>query len=322
MFNLNYLELFILNTIIYFDLFDYPLTLSEICKFLSTGGMEGGSYTLLEIDECLTTSKKLKKFITTKRGFYFLKGRGEIIDIRLERYALANPKFKIALRAINCLKYLPFVKFIAVCNNLAYSNAKAESDIDLFIITAKNRIWLVRFYSIFLMALLGLRPPKTKVKDKICLSFFVTEEALDLTQIKVGAEDIYLVFWLATLWPAYDRDNFYQKLIAANAWLLKYLPNWQPVEPNLRYKAEDNYYNATLYNLKEFVLKSFMGNWWENLLKQIQLKFMSQKKKDLAVLGDKRVIISDSILKFHENDRRMEYQEKFEKKREELLKNL
>jgi len=322
MFNLNYLELFILNTLIYFDLFDYPLTLNEIYIYLFTGGMEGSSFSLAEIEECLKTSAKLKKTITTKRGFYFLKKRADILLARQERYNLADKKFKLALRAIKFFKFLPFIKLIAVCNNLAYSNAQKESDIDFFIITSKNRIWQTRFWAIILISLLGLRPPKDKAKDKICLSFYITEDNLDLSKIKISAEDIYLVFWLATLWPVYERDNFYQKLIESNSWLKKYLPNLQPIWPSLRRRIEDNRFNSFIYKCKEFILGSIIGNWLENFLKQIQLKLMAQKKKDLAILEDKRVIISDLMLKFHENDRRLEYQEKFEKKRIELVENL
>jgi hypothetical protein len=100
------------------------------------------------------------------------------------------------------------------------------------------------------------------------------------------------------------------------------LPNWQPIWPSLRRRIEDNRFNLFIYRCKEFVLNSIIGNWLENFLKQIQLKHMSQKKKDLAILEDKRVIISDTMLKFHESDRRLEYQEKFEKKRIELVENL
>jgi len=322
MFNLNYLELFILNTLIYFDLFDYPLTLNEIYIYLFTGGMEGSSFSLAEIEECLKSSAKLKKIIATKRGFYFLKKRENTIKFRAERYNLADKKFKLALRAIKFFKFLPFIKLAAVCNNLAYGNAQKESDIDFFIITSKNRIWQTRFWAIILISLLGLRPPKNKAKDKICLSFHITEDNLDLSKIKISSEDIYLIFWLATLWPVYERDNFYAKFIEANSWLKKYLPNWQPVVSGLRRRIEDNWYNKFIYQVKEFFWGGFLGNWLENFLKQIQLKLMAQKKKDLAILGDNRVIISDSMLKFHENDRRLEFQDKFEKKRVELVKNL
>jgi len=322
MFNLNYLELFILNTIIYFDLFDYSLNLNEIYTNLFTGGMEGGSFALAEIEDCLATSSKLKKFITTKRGFYFLRKKEEIIETRLSRYALAEKKLKIAKRVIKILKYLPFIKLMAICNSLSYRNANQESDIDLFIITSKNRIWLVRLFSILVIAVMGLRPPKNKVKDKICLSFFTTEENLDLSQVKITAEDIYLVFWLATLRPIYERDNFYEKFIEANSWFKKYLPNWQSLKMGYRFRVEDNKFSCFVWQVREFIFGGFLGNWLESFCKKIQMKFMSQKKKDQAIVGDKHVIISDTMLKFHENDRRLEYQDKFEKKRTSLLENL
>ncbi len=328
--DLTFLELFIINTICYFDLFDYPLTINEIHQYFFTGGMVGGDYSLLEIEKELKKNYKLKKIITTKRGFYFLKGppshkasadkgREEIIKARLEHYTLADKKFKIALRAIKLFKFFPFIKLIAVCNSLAWANARKESDIDLFIITSKNRIWLVRFWSIVLITLLGLRPPKEKVEDKLCLSFYITEEKLDLSQIKISAEDIYLVFWLATLRPVYERDNFYEKLIKANSWLNNYLPNWQAQRFGYRYKIEDNKFNRFIYKVKEFFCKGFFGDWLEKIFKFIEFKLMSQKKKDLAVCDDTRVIITDSMLKFHDNDRRLEFMAEFEKKRKEII---
>ena len=111
--DLSFLELFILNTITYFDVFDYPLTLNEVYTYLYTGGMEGSNYSLEEISETLETSEKLNKIITTQGGFYFLKGREEIIQTRLDHYNLADKKFKIALRAIKLLKYCPGIKMIA-----------------------------------------------------------------------------------------------------------------------------------------------------------------------------------------------------------------
>ncbi|MCX6745967.1 MAG: hypothetical protein NTX00_03010 [Candidatus Parcubacteria bacterium] len=343
MFNLNYLELFILNTIIYFDLFDYPLTLGEIHNFLFTGGMEGASFSLAEITECLQTSLKLKKAIATQRGFYFLKnppsrlptlklrqagnatadeGRENNIQTRLERYVLAQDKFKIINRAIKIFKYLPFVKLVAICNNLALSNAKKESDLDLFIITSQKRIWVVRFFTILIITILGLRPPKNKVKDKICLSFFIAEDNLDLAKIKITAEDVYLVFWLATLRPVYERQNFYAQLIAANLWLKKYLPNWQEQKLGFRYRIEDNKLNKIIYKTKEFFWGGFLGDWAEKIFKNIQFKLMSQKKKDLAVQPDTGVIISDSMLKFHLQDRRLEIMAEFEKRRKELVEKM
>lgn len=321
MFNINYIELFILNTIIYFDLFDFPLTEQEIFQYLYTGGMEGGNYSLLEVAECLQTSENLKKIITpaARGGFYCLKNREEIIKIRLERYNIAAQKYKLALRAIRIFKFLPFLKLAAVCNSLSYFNARKESDIDLFIIASQGRLWLTRLVLIFIITILGLRPPREKAKDKICLSFYVAEDHLDLSDAKMGANDIYFNFWLATLQPVYLREDYFAKLISTNAWLKKYFPNWLPKQTGYRLRVEDSILNKAIYESKEYFLQGKMGDWVEAKTKAWQLKKMAPKKKDIAVLHDTRVIISDNMLKFHANDRRLEYLEKFEKKRKELL---
>jgi hypothetical protein len=317
--DLSFLELFIINTIVYFDIFDQPLTLAEIYNYLYTGGMSGGDCSLAELKDNLNNNDKLKKIITTKSGFYFLKNRQEIIETRLERYNLTDQKFKIAQKGLRMMKYIPFIKLIAVCNNLAYFNANKDSDIDLFIITRKKRIWLARFALVILIAILGLRPPKSKAKDKLCLSFYITEDDLDISKVKAAPDDIYLVYWLATLLPVYQREDFYNKLITNNNWLKKYLPNWQPNQIGYRYRVEDNKFNRFVYKSKEFVWGSFLGNPLEKLAKLTQLKKISQKKKDLAIHDDTRVIINDCMLKFHETDRRLEYLDKFEKKRKELI---
>lgn len=320
--DLSFLELFILNTIIYFDIFDYPLTENEIYTYLYTGGMDVAPFSIQEVDDALNQSEQLKKIITTQSGFYFLKGREEIIKIRLERYNVADKKFKIARRAIKALKILPFIKMITVCNSLSYQNAKVDSDIDFFIITSKNRMYLTRLYAMFLIWVLGLRPPKEKVKDKICLSFYTTEENLDFSNLKIAAEDIYFNFWIATLWPSYVRENFYEKFIEKNSWLKKYLPNFAPIKIGYRYRVEDSGFSKFIFQTKEFVLKGFFGDIFEKIAKKIELKKMSQRKKDLAIAGDTRVIISDTMLKFHENDRRFQYLQEFERKRLEIINNL
>ena len=319
MFNLNYLELFILNTIVYFDLFDYPLTLSEIYSYLFTGGMEGGSFSLTEIEDCLVNSAKLNKFITTNGGFYFLKKREEIIQIRQDRYNLAEKKFKIARRAVKFFKFLPFVKMVSVCNSLAYSNAKADSDIDLFIVTAPGRIWVTRLFVIGIIWLLGLRPHQGKATDKICLSYYITTENLNLSETRILDIDVHLIFWLSTFWKMYDRDDCFVQFYQANLWLNKYLPNWQPPQYGLRRLEEDNDYNKTIYKILEFIGQGQLGAYFDYLAKKLQLRYMSQQKKDLAVVGDKSVIISETILKFHLNDRRRQYLDLFEKNRQALM---
>ncbi len=320
--DLSFLELFVLNTIIYFDIFDYPLTVNEIYTNLYTGGMDVSPFSLVEIDSVLLQSEQLKKILATSCGFYFLKGRQEIIKTRLERYNLADRKFKIAMWAIWILKFLPFIKMIAVCNNLSYQNARAQSDIDFFIITAKNRLYFTRFFVTAAVSLMGIRRHGQKITNRICLSFYTTEEDMDFSKLPIAAEDVYLTFWLAMLWPSYVREDFYQKFLDKNIWLKKYLPNFTPIKISYRYRVDDRAFNKFIYQTRDFFYGGLFGDILEKILKKIQQKKMSQRKKDLAVVGDSKVIISDTMLKFHENDRRLQYLQEFEKKRLEIMNKL
>ena len=120
----------ILSAITYFDIFDYPLTSFEIEKWLYANNTRM-SANQTRIRQVLET--ELAGPISFDRGFYFLKGREQIVQTRLDRYNLADKKFKRALLAGKLLAALPFVRMIAVCNSLGYGNASDQSDIDFFI---------------------------------------------------------------------------------------------------------------------------------------------------------------------------------------------
>ena len=72
---MNDLEKAILKTTAFFDVFSYPLTASEIFKWLYNPQQ---IYTLANIRETLKNSQILKKELATKEGFYYIKGREHI----------------------------------------------------------------------------------------------------------------------------------------------------------------------------------------------------------------------------------------------------
>ena len=99
--NLSSIEQSILRTIVYSDLFSYPLTELVIWKWQfrdmnhESGNMNQG-HRLNEIVETLEKSKGLKGLLDFRGGFYFLKGRGELIEERKRRYVISDHKFNRA----------------------------------------------------------------------------------------------------------------------------------------------------------------------------------------------------------------------------------
>lgn len=291
----------ILATVAYFDIFDYPLTLSELWQWQYAFG-SGQEASLGEIYSSLNDLPGLE----SADGFYFLSGRQAIVRTRLNRYNLAEDKFVWAKRAVWLLSKLPFIRLAAICNTLGYSNARKESDIDLFIITARNRIWTARLFATFLFQFFGWRPMPNKEQNKICLSFFVSEDNLDLKIATRGDSDVYFHFWLTTLLPMYDQGGHYLNLLKANDWLKRYLPNHQEHFSSQRRKIKPRF--SVVKKLGEYQPQAL-----ENLYAYMQFQFMNKKLKEMAN-RDSRVMITNRILKFHPIDRREEYEELWRRK--------
>jgi hypothetical protein len=307
--NFNDLEKAILKTVAFFDIFDYPLVLIEIYKWLYQPDRD---YQLSEITQALN-SPNLKGVRATKNGFYFLVNRESIIQTRLERYQIAEKKFKIALRTVWYLRWLAFVKMIAICNTFGYNNTMAESDIDFFIIVKKGRLWWCRLLIVLLTTILRVRHHGQKITDRICLSFYLADDHLNLTDIALKPTDPYLAFWLATLAPIYDLD-IYQDFLKANGWLNYYLPDFYETFLNDRRKITDNSYIKFSRGFDELVLGGSVGDWLEKLAQRVQIKKVKGYFGQVADQANTNVVITSSILKFHKIDRRQEYQLLWQKK--------
>jgi predicted nucleotidyltransferase len=109
---------------------------------------------------------------------------------------------------------------IALCNSRAMGKADKNSDIDLFVITKKENLWTARFIVTAITAILGVRRRNThglkKTKDKFCLSFFITEEAMNLGDIRLQPNDPYLDRWIYTLLPLVNKNATYEHFMEVN----------------------------------------------------------------------------------------------------------
>ena len=90
--DMNELEKSILNTIFWFDIFDFPLTAREIYRYNFQFPIPNFQFS--DFKEILEKSEELKKYIEKKYGFYFLKGKDNLVEIRKNRYLIAEKKYK------------------------------------------------------------------------------------------------------------------------------------------------------------------------------------------------------------------------------------
>lgn len=282
----------IIQTLAYLALFDYAVTIDELHRFLL--GNNPCSY------------QKLKKTIAnmpvvrTKKGLISL--TDQAFEIRQVKAAHFERKMKYARKAIAFLRYIPFIRAVFVCNQLPVT-VREQSDIDIVIITKHGWLWWVRFWAILLMAITRKRIQGTNTKDKICLSFYVTDQALDFSSIALD-EDIYLSFWVALLIPMYDPEQLYDVVWKKN------------------YKLRQVFANANKIPIipSRFVVsrKPTSTRWFEKLFSSMtwlnwsakQLLFWRIKQKN--ILDHVGVVINQDMLKFHEHDRRKQFYDQWQ----------
>ena len=296
----------IIKTLSFFDLFSFPLTKEELFYYLWQTKVER------EIVYSGLAGLIDSKVVEQKNGYYFLRGREEICEARRIKLLESELKMKIARSAVAKISCIPFIKAIFVCNSIAFGLASKDSDIDLFIVTSTKRIWLVRFLSNLSLLLFGLRRINLKsVQNRVCLSFYVDEENLNLQNTRAMQEDVYLVYWLATLLPIYDPENIRGKIILANSWMKTILPNL-PEKLSMYIKEVKN--GLVKKSLKIIFQKMWHGGYGDLMEKQAKEAQLTKMHFSVQSFQNKApgVIVNDTMLKFHEEDRRKEYYERWQ----------
>lgn len=308
------LERAIIKTIAFFDVFSYPLTANEILKWLYK---PQNKYTLSDIKSILKTSKILKKEIVSKEGFYHIKGRNHIHLRRKQNNNLAERKFRRVVYLAKVYRFIPFVRMMAVCNSLGYSNASEKSDIDLFIISRRGTIWLARFFTILFVKFLGMRPREDNKKDTFCLSFFIDERYLDIENSRMGNDDIYYPYWISNLVPVYNPDGLYEKFLGANDWHKKYLPNSYPNQ--FSKEIHSNLFSRFFNAISSFIFNPpLLRRWVYNFYRGLQIKIIDKNLKTLINI-DTRVIVNEQMLKFYSNDNRELFARKWRDRTHDIL---
>jgi len=302
------LEESILFTISYFDVFEYPLTSFEVWRYLFAYKAPLDQV-VLKLDELIRIGK-----IEMKNGFYFLPERSNLVEKRQDKYDISEKFWRRAVTATKILSYLPFIKMISVVNSLAFFNCSKESDVDFFIITEKNKIWTARALSSVLLHILGLRRHGKKIAKRICLSFYISEEKMNLNYLAQDKLGFFVAYWIGQGVPILNTGRTYEKYRSANAWIYKYLPN---IGGNIT----DYYINFkrpilanTVKKILNFVLKP---NFFENKARGIQNKRIQKSQKKWG--NPASVITNDFILKFHPQDLRVEYKKELEKRLKNIL---
>lgn len=197
---------------------------------------------------------------------------------------------------------IPFVQQIFLCNSISFNALDKNSDIDLFIIAEPGRIRTVKFRSMILFTLKWAKRFWKKTRKKICLSFFITSDSQNLYPISLASLDIYLAYRIAHLVLIYQPDEeLNNSFFENNKWVKWILPNYQEKQ-TISLWINPFTWNTKFKNIMESLWDWFLWNVFEWAVKHIQ-KAIIRLKRIRDPVWNKDVIISDSMLKFHQDIR-------------------
>ena len=203
----------ILKTLIYFDLFRYPLTAEEVHAFFPEADVSINTIQI-SLSQMVGSGK-----IYQLGRFYSVQNSPELERRRTDGNLLAIQYMKKAHRQAKVISRFPYVEGVMVSGSLSKGHADPTSDIDFFIVTKPGRLWIARTLLVMYKRIWLLNSHKY-----FCVNYFVDSEHLDINE-----QNIYTAIELATLIPLYGH-RCYLALIEKNDWIRTYCPNFVPHE--------------------------------------------------------------------------------------------
>ena len=203
------LEDAILQTAAYADIFDHPLSAEECHRYLL-----GTSATREEVSLTLNSLRKDGVLAgSSKQQWYPLSGKEKLILTRLERERRANALWPLAKRYGQMIGRLPYVRMVAVTGSLAVNNPDLQADIDYFIVTEPDRLWLTR------LLVIGIVRLAAQSGVQLCPNFFITKNNLEIKN-----RNLYTAREISQMVPLVGLD-VYNQFRQINRWTLDFLPN-------------------------------------------------------------------------------------------------
>ncbi len=200
-------ECAIARSVLFASLFDYPLTLAELRQTLIESAQ-----TPTQIVTTIRRSDALRSVIDWQDGFFFPRGRRDLIEIRRVRKRQSLAFLKRHDRFLRLAGAVPYVRFVALSGSVAHLNLDGDGDLDLFVITRGQHAWSVTVALVLLAKL-------TRRRRVVCANYVMAD-----TRLQVDEEDLFSASQLLHLRPIYGHDT-YQALLAANTFIYRHYPN-------------------------------------------------------------------------------------------------
>jgi hypothetical protein len=270
----------IIATLQFFDLQKLPLTLYEVYAFLI--GNEVG-YERVTLGQTLQGLSRLleSKKIECKDGYYTLPGQTDLVGARLAGYRYGIKRERRIKHIQWGLRYLPFIRGVALVGSQAFGLQREQSDIDLLVITDSRYMWLARTIITAYFQILGMRRHGKYIANRFCLNHYIAGPHL-----LEHSKNLYTAMEYSKSRPLYGADSVAAFQNSNAGWITALFPNQKYRElvgtPLAR--------RSRMQYALERLIDNTVGKSLEKFLEQVQ-------KKRIKI--EKDIVVSHDELSFH-----------------------
>jgi hypothetical protein len=248
----------LLKVLLYFELFSHPLTAAEIYAYARTG-------TTNEVKETLKTLVE-RGLIFEYEGFYMTQNQPNWVSKRRECNRRADEYLPIAQQKARFIASFPFVRAVFVSGSLSKHSMSAESDIDFFIITKAERLWLSRTLMMLYKKVFLFNSHKY-----FCINYFI-----DTNHLEIEEKNQFTATETVTLLPMYGQE-WYDAFHQANQWAYELYPHFPKRKEDLIISKTNFWWKNTC----EWLLSGWLGEQLDTLAMRLTVWFWKRKFSDL-----------------------------------------
>jgi len=261
-----------LKTILYFSIFRYPLKIDEIHSYTNYESLSDTEKELHHLIE--------EKILIKVDEFYVYGSDLDSVTKRLRGNLQAKKALLKAQERSKFISKFPYVEAVGISGSLSKGYFNLDSDIDFFIITKPDKLWICRtllmlYKKVFLF----------NSRKYFCINYFVSAN-----QLEIEEKNRFTATEMKTLLPMQGKaafEDFYQK----NNWVLDYFTKFTPDLASVPTIEKPRTRKAI-----EFLFDNNLGEIIDNGFKKITLKtwkfkfrLMSEEDFKIALKSTKNI---------------------------------
>jgi len=239
--------------LLYFDIFEYPLSADEL-KLVTTDPTSNHLQELIEMG-----------MVTKTQEWYHLSDKMYLkrilVPSQVEQFAHRSKK------SASLIAKFPFVRGVYVSGSISKGWADENTDVDYFIITTPNRLWLCRSMLILYKKLFLLNSRKY-----FCLNYFIDYESIEIEE-----KNIFTATEIRFLQPMVNLP-LYNQFIKSNEWIAEYGYNI----PQLQESVNSTHSNPWLKRVVERMFSGKLGEWLDIRSMKTTLSYWKDKFPEMG----------------------------------------